>query len=250
MDNIIFSENLSFHTYIRSHNHHTHQFLGSPRHFFAYMETGSCKIVSEQRTIEAAAGDVFYIPKGLVYHSYWYSETQVQFKSFGFHDFPEYNTRQYPLQVIACSLEAKELLRQLPTGQPADSRLVSQFYGAVATVLPYMQANNQGAKNAIIEKAKEYILHHENCNIGDIAKHCLISEATLYDIFKKEAGCTPNTLRQQITCEKAAMLLKTTDRSVQEISDLLGFSSTSYFRKVLYKHTGKTPLEIRKQGKF
>ena len=249
MKDVFFSENLSFHTYIRSNNHHIDQYLGAPRHFFAYMERGSCKIVSQQRTIEAGTGDVFYIPKGLVYHSYWYSEDKVQFKSFGFHYFPETGTQQYPLQAIPCSEEVKSLFREIPTEQPTDSHLLSCFYGAIDAVLPFMDFDVQDSRSVIIEKAKQYILANETCSIPDIARHCLISEAALYDIFKKSAGCTPNELRQKLLCEKAVLLLSTTDQSVQMISDSLHFSSPSYFRKVLHKHTGKTPRQIRQSAK-
>ncbi|MBE6762725.1 MAG: AraC family transcriptional regulator, partial [Ruminococcaceae bacterium] len=61
---------------------------------------------------------------------------------------------------------------------------------------------------------------------------------------------TPNQFRNEILCEKAISLLTTTNKSVQEISDTLNFSSTSYFRKILKAHTGKTPLEIRKKSDF
>ncbi|MBQ4116900.1 MAG: helix-turn-helix domain-containing protein [Clostridia bacterium] len=53
--------------------------------------------------------------------------------------------------------------------------------------------------------------------------------------------------RCEILCEKAVTLLTTTDKSVQEISDMHGFSSTSYFRKILYRYTNNTPRDIRKK---
>ena len=41
-------------------------------------------------------------------------------------------------------------------------------------------------------------------------------------------------------------LVETTGLSVEEISNELQFSSSSYFRKILKKHLGKTPSEIRR----
>ena len=70
--------------------------------------------------------------------------------------------------------------------------------------------------------------------------------SALYHIFKTENNLTPNELIQKIRCDKAVVLLTTTNKSIQEISDILEFSSTSYFRKVLYRYTQKTPKEIRK----
>ena len=41
-----------------------------------------------------------------------------------------------------------------------------------------------------------------------------------------------------------------TDKKIEEISSMLNFSSSSYFRKILKQHTGKTPREIRKNRGF
>ena len=59
---------------------------------------------------------------------------------------------------------------------------------------------------------------------------------------------TPHALRQKILVEKAVELLTTTDIPIEEVSDRLGFSSSSYFRKILFAQTGKTPSAIRKEA--
>ena len=74
---------------------------------------------------------------------------------------------------------------------------------------------------------------------------CSLSEPHLYYLFKKAGEVTPNEYRQKSLCDRAVELLITTDNSVEAISDMLGFSSSSYFRKILKKHTGKSPREIR-----
>lgn len=249
MKDILSSENLFFHAYVRSHDYHTYQRLGAPRHFFACMEKGSCRIVSDSLTIEVREGEVFYIPKGLVYHSYWYSPEQVRFLSFGFQHFPESGQRQYLLQKIPCEGELLARIRALPTGQETDSRLLGSFYSIVAELLPRMQYREHSRGRQILEQARQYISAHTDCKVPDIARHCLLSEAALYDIFRQEAGMTPNQLRQQILCEKAVRLLSTTDAPVQQISDSLHFSSASYFRKVLHQYTGKTPRQIRQSSR-
>lgn len=245
MKELLFSKILSFNTYTHKANYHTYQRKGTPQHFFGYIEAGQCEIVSEQITITATVGDVFYIPKGLRYHSYWHSKDTIKFKSFGFQYLPENRTEQYLLQKIYCDQSIKALFKSLPTNQAANSALIGDFYSAVAKILPYMQSE-QSKGNAVVEKAKNFIMENPTCNIPEIARHCLISEAALYNIFRKETNYTPNSLRQKTLCEKAVLLLSTTDLSVQNISDSLGFSSTSYFRKILFKHIGQTPRQIRK----
>ncbi len=59
---------------------------------------------------------------------------------------------------------------------------------------------------------------------------------------------TPNEVRQELQTDRAVRLLTTTDMNIQQISDSLGFSSVSYFRKILRKYTGKTPSQIRRHA--
>jgi len=192
---------------------------------------------------------VFYFPKGLQYQSDWFCDRQIRFKSFGFHYFPEAAAQQYPLQVIPCPEDIKARLRDFPMEASIDSRLLGAFYTILAELLPAMQYREQPSWAVIFEKARQYISQNTGCHVADIARHCAISQAALYDIFRANAGCTPNELRQQVLCRQAVLLLSTTDRSVQDISDSLGFSSTSYFRKILREHTGKSPREIRRSAK-
>ena len=102
----------------------------------------------------------------------------------------------------------------------------------------------------ILDKATRYIFEHPNDRISAVAEHCNVSESGLYALFRKQLGKTPNDIRTEALCEKAVSLLTTTNKSVQEISDIVGFSSTSYFRKILRQQTGKTPLAIRKKAAF
>lgn len=104
--------------------------------------------------------------------------------------------------------------------------------------------------NTVIENAMEYMDRHPDFKIADIAKYCSISESGIYSLFKRELNQTPNEVRLKILCKKAVLLLTTTDRSIQDISDALGFSSASYFRKTLKQHVGKTPSKIRKDATF
>lgn len=254
LKDIIFSDNLFFCTIMLNKYHYTDNRHGSPRNYLAYMETGHSKIVSEDITLEINEGDVFFIPTGLPYQSYWTSENEIIFKSYGFNYFPEMQTKNFILQKIDCTDGLKEQIKNIPThtqtsnslsGEFTDSFILGYFYSTLAKVLPTLKYDDLNQKKLLLEKAKKYIYNNTDCTVSDIAKHCLLSDSALYELFRKK-GTTPNNQKQEIICEKAAVLLTTTDKSVQEISDMLGFSSTSYFRKILYRHTGKTPREIRK----
>lgn len=98
----------------------------------------------------------------------------------------------------------------------------------------------------IIKRALTFLDKNYNCKFDELAAFCGVSESGLYLIFKEVFGKTPLEIKHQIVCEKAKELLKTTNLSVEEISTMLHFSSSSYFRKVFKQTTGKNPLYIRK----
>lgn len=103
-------------------------------------------------------------------------------------------------------------------------------------------------RSKTIDRALAFMHAHTAYTVGDMAAHCGVSESGLYAAFQKHLGKTPMEVRHEILAEKAAELLSSTDLSVEEISDRLGFSSSSYFRKVLKKQTGQSPRAIRKHA--
>jgi AraC-like DNA-binding protein len=122
-----------------------------------------------------------------------------------------------------------------------------ELFSVLALLLPQMERSDRGPSVCLYEQAVEYMRGHIDCRVAEVARHCGVSESALYASFKRH-GTTPNGARQALLAGEAKHLLTTTDMSVQEISDRLGFSSTSYFRKVLRLHTGKTPSQLRKTG--
>lgn len=226
--------------------HHTDNRSGAPYHYIALMLKGNCKLVSENRTVEVTEGDVFYIPMGLPYQSYWQGENEISFISLGFRLFPEANEKSYCLQKLNCDNSIKNDIRNIKVNKIINSGTIRDFFDILNRLLPSMETENLSRNEQIYKNARKYITRNTNCSAANIAKHCNVSESTLYLAFKTVVNKTPNEVKNEIICDKAVFLLSTTDKSVQEISDALGFSSTSYFRKTLNAYVGLTPREIRK----
>ena len=64
--------------------------------------------------------------------------------------------------------------------------------------------------------------------------------------FKQEMGMPPAAYLQKVRVEEAARLLRTTHRSLQEISDQMQFCSRSYFTEVFIREMGQSPAAYRK----
>ena len=67
-------------------------------------------------------------------------------------------------------------------------------------------------------------------------------------IFKKHFGYPPHQYHIMLKIKEAEFLLKTSNLSIGEISDYLGFSNQLYFSSAYKKHTGETPSQTRKKG--
>ncbi len=98
--------------------------------------------------------------------------------------------------------------------------------------------------------AIEYITSNWNRNfsVSDVAKHCLVSESTLYHLFKSELGQTPIRFLNSIRINIAIEYLESTSYSIAEISRMVFFNSENHFRKIFADFIGTTPLKFRKNS--
>ena len=250
MNNQDFYNSFTFVRYSFSKTKHTDNATGQgcPRHAIGHLLRGTARLVCENRTVTLQPGEVIYIAMGCHYHSYWYPDDTglVQWVSLSFTHFPEPNNRSYLLQKLLPGDRGLEILGKISARLERSVENIGLLYAFLANVLPQMQPGTTQADHQI-QTAQAAMRKDPHARLDTIAQQCGISQSTLYNIFRSRLSITPNTMRQRILCEKAQELLVTTGLSVEEISSQLGFSSSSYFRKVLYQHTGKTPLAIRKE---
>ncbi|CCF25439.1 Response regulator containing CheY-like receiver domain and AraC-type DNA-binding domain [Leuconostoc citreum LBAE C10] len=96
-------------------------------------------------------------------------------------------------------------------------------------------------------RIKSYINEHigENITLNDIASALHASKKTLNPAFKKEYKLTITQFIRQRKIAVAKELLIACESSTIEISELLSFSSQSYFIKTFKDLTGTTPQYFR-----
>lgn len=249
----IFSYNDYYFCRIRFEKYHyTDNNKGSPMNYIACMLKGRAEIISNHRTLQIKEGDIFFIPVNLPYESYWYGDDEIEFLSYGFSNIEAKEKLNFNLQVIECDKELKNQILKIPTeGSSLSCETLSLFYGALAKIIPYLrQSQPISKKDEIVRNAKKYIRKHTDCSVAEVAQSLFISEPYLYMLFKEKVGCTPNDYRLKAKCKKGIEYLLTTDKTVEEISALIGLSSASHFRRILKSHMGVTPKEVRKNSDF
>lgn len=246
MNDVIFSKSFLFRTINFERTHYTDNSRGAPAHYFAYMLKGECKLVTDKETVFVREGDFFYIPMKCPYRSYWSGSPEISFVSLGFSFMPNRDGLLYPTQVIEKSdVEAEIFLRLSDSAMPTAAD-IGLFYTLAGMLIPKMRHDELTYTDEIILKSKGFFLSHPFSKVSELAKHCAVSESSLYAAFRKASSLTPNSLRNEILLEKAKEILLTTDKPIEYISDLLGFSSVSYFRKKFRGRYGMPPGRMRK----
>lgn len=248
MNEISFGKSFNFKIF-KFKRYHLTDFTKNPveRHYFGCLIKGKAKIKTKDTLLEIKEGEIFYIPKGLKYQSQWFGE-EIEFYSFAFELSPV--SGAFRLQKICASNKARELFGELCSQLPSGEKGIGLLYHFFCEVAGEMKRAPKPHVNETVEKAVEFLRKNPSSSVGDVAMHCNMSESGIYSLFRRVLNKTPNEVKNGIVCERAVLLLTTTNKSVQEISDILGFSSTSYFRKILKIHTGVSPREIRKNSEF
>lgn len=102
-------------------------------------------------------------------------------------------------------------------------------------------------KDPIIEKAKAYINKNifKKLKADEVAAHVNLSENYFTVYFKEKTHENFLNYVLNLKIEHAKNLLKTSNKSINEISFLLGYEDYRSFNRVFKKSTGKSPSEFR-----
>ena len=93
---------------------------------------------------------------------------------------------------------------------------------------------------------KLLILHHRKERKAQFyADELFITTKYLSSTLKKHLGKTVNVLINEAVIARAKLLLKTTNKTVLEISEELNFSTPSFFGRYFKQYTSMTPMEYR-----
>lgn len=250
MNDSFFSHSFFFCTIEFNKFHYTDNRGGAPSHYFAYMLEGSCKIKTDSQIIDISEGDIFYIPDKCSYQSYWYGEPKIKFVSLGFRFMPNFDNLAYRVQVIPKDAKAIELMHILSENNRLSAADIGTFYTLAGILIPLMKHCAVSASREIVENVKKYLIQNPFAKVPDIAKNCAVSEASLYLAFHKSSDVTLNQLRSNLLLEKAKNMIISTNKPIEYVSDVFGFSSTSYFRKKFKRYFNATPSEMRKSHRI
>ena len=101
------------------------------------------------------------------------------------------------------------------------------------------------------ELVRRYIDNHfkENLTLDQLAQLAHLNKYYLAHAFRAEFGTSPINYLISRRIEESRFLLRETDHTLSLISQMLGFSSLSYFSQCFRRVEGVSPMEYRKKNR-
>lgn len=102
--------------------------------------------------------------------------------------------------------------------------------------------------SSYLDLAIEYIkcYYHNHISVSDVAAYLGISREYLCNLFKKQFGISPVRFIRDYRLKSAAVLLTTTNYSIANIAEQIGYNDYNYFSNQFTKLYGISPNRYRK----
>ena len=129
---------------------------------------------------------------------------------------------------------------------------VDELYALHAEMIAYftnavMAAKKENIYSKQVIQCMDHIHYHlhEQITVRELAELVGLNESYLSVLFKRETGINLSEYITSKRMEAAENMLKYSDFSLTEISDILAFSSYSHFARVFRKYYDTSPKEYR-----
>ena len=112
-----------------------------------------------------------------------------------------------------------------------------------------LEVGKQSKATKDVSFIKHYLetYYHESIQLEDLASMTHLSRFYISHSFKKEIGMSPMEYLIAIRIKESKILLRTTNYSISQVADIVGFTTPTYFSKQFRKSTGISPTDYREQ---
>ena len=215
---------------------------------FGVILSGEGTYIYLSKRLKVEQGDVVFIPENIFCYSEWRGSPEIEVVYLSC--FMHYENARYEPQVLEVEAATRAELLAIAALLPEDELLAySRFYGVLGALLPRMREGD-AVLDKTLESAIEYLTghFHERISVKDVARHCCVSESTLYHLFQRELGQTPVRFLNSVRINVAIEHLENSHSSISTVARLVAFPSENHFRRVFREFTGMTPLAYKKAG--
>jgi len=240
---------------------------GCKTHILIFCVAGSGWIsLQGKRRIPVRQGGLFFIPAGFP-HRYGASEEspwQIRWVHFSGVRSADYLARLneqlhgevlpvYSEMIVSAFEQAQEVLGEGYT----DSGLLllsATLARLLAVVLQFKQAqgNKSRLTNQRILQSMTWLREHlaESLELTDIARRASLSVPHYCALFKKQTGLSPMRYLVHARISRACSLLDSSDKTVAEISQEVGFQDAFHFSRTFRSVVGRSPRTYRLESEI
>lgn len=150
----------------------------------------------------------------------------------------------------------REIINLVDRPSPESQRIINHLLVVLLAELAdaiHHKETNKKSMNATqtVNKMIYYIQNNysQNITLEDLSKFSYLSPFHLIRQFKKETGLSPIQYLIQYRIEVSKQYLLNTEESIEKISELVGYQSTTYFQNIFKKVVGMPPGEFRSSEK-
>ncbi|OON92904.1 MAG: hypothetical protein ATN31_07665 [Candidatus Epulonipiscioides saccharophilum] len=220
---------------------------------------GEGSITCNQVEYFPKVGDIMFIPKGSLnaystnkakpYKKYW-CHFDAHILSM---DIASYLT--FPLLIKNTNKKVSQklfnkLISYHESKNPIDAiyakaillRLI-HFYFSECEFISVNEFSNQTILGQLVKYIDENL--EKKITLKDLASYVHLNSNYLCTLFSSTFGQSPIEYITNKKIEKAKLLLRTTNATIEEIASILGFSSPYYFSSVFKKRIGYSPSQFR-----
>lgn len=217
----------------------------------------------ENETIVAAGNMVLFRPKELQKYEYYGADKpEVYWIHFTGYDVKNI-LRRYGLRDnqrvfrVGTSLEYerifKQIILELQRCQPDYEELLSLLFRQLLITIHREITSERVQKNEYMEHEMELAAsyfnenYHQPISIEAYATSRGMSISWFIRSFRTHFGSTPLQFLTSLRITNAQILLETTNYSVNEIAEIVGYDNPLYFSRLFHKQRGCSPSQYRKQ---
>ncbi|MBQ8236245.1 MAG: helix-turn-helix transcriptional regulator [Clostridia bacterium] len=246
-------ENHFCHFFVRKNTRHGCYTAGTKTGFsamrMAFVLRGQCLVQkNDGSTLLVEPGDLWFLPKESSYVSNWRSDDEVTFYTVEF-DVDHMSLYYSTMQVLHMPALSKNFEVLHTAWEQEDTfGCLSALYGILHHIFSSLQKNENEDIDRILP-ALNYLRDnaYTRVRVEEAAALCYLSPSRFFEVFRKAIGETPIQYKNKIRLTRAEILLRE-GKSVQEVCDILHFSSPSFLRRMMKKHLGITPREAKKSS--
>ncbi len=250
-----------------------------PNHHILLMILSGCMpVVEDGREYFLKEGDIFFLKKGIHHWGETFFDKNTSWYFIHFlhkeptEEIPEFSPDFRPTKNVHCSEadyrrgitlpkrlsnmlhtniedEFQKVVRLFNSNNPYQIAHVNACLHTLLTDL-YIQKQAKDASNGASARIQRiYHFLSENANrpfsSAEIEAYMGLTFKHIGKLFKEQTGMTLHECHTRFKIERATRLLCSTNMTISEISESLGYLDPLYFSNVIKKHTGMSPRAYR-----